>query len=85
MAASERRKEENKRYSIYRHSTEKVETSTLSASTYFWTYGISGKKQSTFLGIVLNQMCLACVQLHTIKEGVELFEETKCVLEQECG
>ncbi|KAL0698801.1 hypothetical protein Bca4012_054923 [Brassica carinata] len=45
----------------------------------------TGKKQSTFLGIALNQMGLACLQLDEIEEGVELFEEAKCVLERECG
>ncbi|KAJ0247483.1 Protein KINESIN LIGHT CHAIN-RELATED 3 [Hirschfeldia incana] len=45
----------------------------------------TGKKQSTFYGIALNQMGLACVHLGEIEEGVELFEEAKCVLEQECG
>ncbi|KAJ4879835.1 Tetratricopeptide repeat (TPR)-like superfamily protein [Raphanus sativus] len=45
----------------------------------------TGKKQSTFYGIAVNQMGLACVQLGEIEEGVELFEEAKCVLEQECG
>ncbi|RID46342.1 hypothetical protein BRARA_I03012 [Brassica rapa] len=45
----------------------------------------TGKKQSTFFGIALNQMGLACVQLDAIEEAVELFEEAKCILEQECG
>ncbi|KAF8084102.1 hypothetical protein N665_0734s0025 [Sinapis alba] len=45
----------------------------------------TGKKQSTFYGIALNQMGLACIQLDEIEEGVELFEEAKCILEQECG
>ncbi|CAH8349767.1 unnamed protein product [Eruca vesicaria subsp. sativa] len=45
----------------------------------------TGKKQSTFFGIALNQMGLACIQLNAIEEAVELFEEAKCVLEQECG
>ncbi|XP_010460507.1 PREDICTED: uncharacterized protein LOC104741359 [Camelina sativa] len=45
----------------------------------------TGKKQSTFFGIALNQMGLACIQLDAIEEAVELFEEAKCVLEQECG
>ncbi|XP_018434549.2 protein KINESIN LIGHT CHAIN-RELATED 3 [Raphanus sativus] len=45
----------------------------------------TGKKQSTFFGIALNQMGLACIQLDAIEEAVELFEEAKCILEQECG
>ncbi|KAL0695504.1 hypothetical protein Bca4012_062684 [Brassica carinata] len=45
----------------------------------------TGKKQSTFFGIALNQMGLACVQLDAIEEAVELFEEAKCILERECG
>ena len=38
-----------------------------------------------FVGIALNQMGLACVQIDEIEEDVELSEEAKCVLEQECG
>ncbi|XP_010499231.1 PREDICTED: uncharacterized protein LOC104776804 isoform X1 [Camelina sativa] len=45
----------------------------------------TGKKQSTFFGIALNQMGLACIQLDAVEEAVELFEEAKCILEQECG
>ncbi|ESQ34106.1 hypothetical protein EUTSA_v10007008mg [Eutrema salsugineum] len=45
----------------------------------------TGKKQSTFFGIALNQMGLACIQLDAIEEAVELLEEAKCILEQECG
>ncbi|WCJ36065.1 Tetratricopeptide repeat (TPR)-like superfamily protein [Euphorbia peplus] len=45
----------------------------------------SGEKKSAFFGIALNQMGLACVQLYSIKEAVELFEEAKIILEQECG
>ncbi|XP_010555491.1 PREDICTED: kinesin light chain 1 isoform X3 [Tarenaya hassleriana] len=44
-----------------------------------------GKKKSTFFGIALNQMGLACVQRYAIDEAVELFEEAKDILEQECG
>ncbi|KAK8583690.1 hypothetical protein V6N13_109084 [Hibiscus sabdariffa] len=44
-----------------------------------------GKWKSTFFGIVLNQMGLACVQRYLIQEAVELFEEAKTILEQECG
>ncbi|KAK8655887.1 hypothetical protein V6N13_108452 [Hibiscus sabdariffa] len=42
-------------------------------------------KKSAFFGIALNQMGLACVQLYAIDEAVELFEESKSILEQECG
>ncbi|PPD78731.1 hypothetical protein GOBAR_DD24354 [Gossypium barbadense] len=42
-------------------------------------------KKSAFFGIALNQMGLACVQRYAIKEAVELFEEAKSILEQECG
>uniref|UniRef100_A0A1J3EAS2 Nephrocystin-3 n=1 Tax=Noccaea caerulescens TaxID=107243 RepID=A0A1J3EAS2_NOCCA len=45
----------------------------------------TGKKQSTFFGIALNQMGLACIQLDALEEAVELFEEAKCILEQECS
>lgn len=44
-----------------------------------------GQKKSAFFGIALNQMGLACVQLYAITEAVELFEEARVVLEQECG
>ncbi|CAN0890300.1 Protein KINESIN LIGHT CHAIN-RELATED 3 [Linum grandiflorum] len=45
----------------------------------------SGEKKSAFFGIALNQMGLTCVQRFAVKEAVELFEEAKDVLEQECG
>lgn len=45
----------------------------------------SGEKKSAFFGIALNQMGLACVQKYAINEAVELFEEAKTILEQECG
>ncbi|KAK4848654.1 hypothetical protein QYF36_015661 [Acer negundo] len=45
----------------------------------------SGESKSAFFGIVLNQMGLACVQLYRITEAIELFEEARRVLEQECG
>ncbi|KAL5792210.1 hypothetical protein ACOSP7_000804 [Xanthoceras sorbifolium] len=45
----------------------------------------SGESKSAFYGIVLNQMGLACVQLYRISEAIELFEEARGVLEQECG
>ncbi|GMJ13483.1 kinesin light chain-related 3, h cellulose synthase-microtubule uncoupling 3 [Hibiscus trionum] len=42
-------------------------------------------RKSTFFGIALNQMGLACVQRYAINEAIELFEEAKSILEQECG
>ncbi|KAL2321845.1 hypothetical protein Fmac_026224 [Flemingia macrophylla] len=45
----------------------------------------SGEKKSPFFGTVLNQMGLACVQLHSLNEAAELFEEARVVLEQENG
>ncbi|CAA6661194.1 unnamed protein product [Spirodela intermedia] len=44
-----------------------------------------GEKKSVFFGIVLNQMGLACVQLYSINEAAELFEEAKSILDQEYG
>ncbi|KAE8721082.1 glycyl-tRNA synthetase 1 [Hibiscus syriacus] len=44
-----------------------------------------GKRKSAFFGIVLNQMGLVCVQRYLIHEAVDLFEEAKTILEQECG
>ncbi|XVE73684.1 hypothetical protein DITRI_Ditri11bG0138800 [Diplodiscus trichospermus] len=44
-----------------------------------------GESKSAFFGIVLNQMGLASVQLYRINEAVELFEEARKILEQECG
>ncbi|CAM8901084.1 unnamed protein product [Rhodiola kirilowii] len=45
----------------------------------------SGERKSAFFGVLLNQMGLACVQLFKIDEAVELFEEARGILEQECG
>ncbi|KAK6919954.1 hypothetical protein RJ641_015858 [Dillenia turbinata] len=45
----------------------------------------SGEKKSSFFGIVLNQMGLACVQMYRIEEAAELFEEAMAILEQDCG
>ncbi|GLT90725.1 hypothetical protein SLE2022_086430 [Rubroshorea leprosula] len=46
---------------------------------------VSGERKSAFFGVVLNQMGLACVQLFKIDEAAELFEESRRILEQECG
>ncbi|XP_043706016.1 protein KINESIN LIGHT CHAIN-RELATED 3-like [Telopea speciosissima] len=45
----------------------------------------SGEKKSTFFGIALNQMGLACVQRYAINEAADLFEEARSILEQEYG
>ncbi|WVZ16486.1 hypothetical protein V8G54_009468 [Vigna mungo] len=45
----------------------------------------SGEKKSTFFGIVLNQMGLACVQLYKIVDAAKHFEEARTILERECG
>ncbi|KAE8662450.1 bidirectional sugar transporter SWEET7-like [Hibiscus syriacus] len=45
----------------------------------------SGESKSAFFGILLNQVGLASVQLYRIDEAVELFEEARKILEQECG
>lgn len=45
----------------------------------------TGEKKTAFFGNVLNQMGLACVQLHALSEAAELFEEARVVLEQENG
>ncbi|KAI4328933.1 hypothetical protein L6164_021247 [Bauhinia variegata] len=45
----------------------------------------SGERKSASFGVVLNQMGLACVQLHEIGEAAKLFEEAREILEQECG
>ncbi|RZB56002.1 Protein KINESIN LIGHT CHAIN-RELATED 3 [Glycine soja] len=45
----------------------------------------TGEKKSAFFGTVLNQMGLACVQLHALDEAAELFEEARVILEQENG
>ncbi|XP_022636258.1 protein KINESIN LIGHT CHAIN-RELATED 2 isoform X1 [Vigna radiata var. radiata] len=44
-----------------------------------------GEKKSSFFGIALNQMGLACVQRYALSEATELFEEAKSILEQEYG
>ncbi|CAL5203331.1 unnamed protein product [Lathyrus oleraceus] len=44
-----------------------------------------GEKKSSFFGIALNQLGLACVQRYALNEAIELFEEAKSILEQELG
>ncbi|XP_073016877.1 protein KINESIN LIGHT CHAIN-RELATED 3-like [Primulina eburnea] len=45
----------------------------------------NGEKKSAFFGIALNQMGLACVQRYAVDEAMQLFEEARIILEQECG
>lgn len=45
----------------------------------------TGEKKSALFGIALNQMGLACVQLFSINEAADLFEEARDILEAECG
>jgi tetratricopeptide (TPR) repeat protein len=45
----------------------------------------SGDRKSAFFGIALNQMGLACVQCYAINEALELFEESRSILEEEYG
>ncbi|KAL2532204.1 Tetratricopeptide repeat (TPR)-like superfamily protein [Abeliophyllum distichum] len=45
----------------------------------------TGEKKSTLFGITLNQLGLACVQLYSINEAADLFEEARSILEAECG
>eukprot|EP00253_Pinus_taeda_P006726 PITA_06726 len=45
----------------------------------------SGERKSSFFGVVLNQMGLACVQRYAINEAADLFEEAKSILEEFCG
>ncbi|KAK6155188.1 hypothetical protein DH2020_009436 [Rehmannia glutinosa] len=45
----------------------------------------TGEKKSALFGIALNQIGLACVQLFSINEAADLFEEARDILEAECG
>lgn len=44
-----------------------------------------GEKKSALFGIALNQMGLACVELYSINEAADLFEEARNILETEYG
>ncbi|OVA09839.1 Tetratricopeptide repeat-containing domain [Macleaya cordata] len=44
-----------------------------------------GEKKSALFGITLNQMGLTCVQLNSIKEAADLFEEAMSILKKEYG
>ncbi|MCO5591052.1 hypothetical protein L7F22_045028 [Adiantum nelumboides] len=45
----------------------------------------AGEKKSAQLGIVLNQMGLACVGLNEIWHAADTFEESRCILEEIYG
>lgn len=45
----------------------------------------AGEKKTALFGIVLNQMGLACVQIESIDEAADLFEEARGVFETEYG
>ncbi|KAJ9564160.1 hypothetical protein OSB04_000126 [Centaurea solstitialis] len=46
---------------------------------------VVGEKKSALFGVALNQMGLACVQIHSINEAADLFEEARGILETEYG
>lgn len=48
-------------------------------------FRLTGEKKSALFGIALNQMGLACVQILSINEAADLFEEARDILEAECG
>ncbi|KAG6398237.1 hypothetical protein SASPL_139692 [Salvia splendens] len=48
-------------------------------------FRLIGEKKSALFGIALNQMGLAAVQLFSINEAADLFEEARDILESECG
>ncbi|XP_002976401.2 protein KINESIN LIGHT CHAIN-RELATED 1 [Selaginella moellendorffii] len=43
------------------------------------------EKKMVFLGLLLNQMGLACVELYEIVDAGECFQEARSLLEQACG
>ncbi|KAI3824009.1 hypothetical protein L1987_05456 [Smallanthus sonchifolius] len=45
----------------------------------------TGEKKSALFGVALNQMGLACVQINSINEAADLFEEARGILETEYG
>ncbi|KAK1423284.1 hypothetical protein QVD17_18582 [Tagetes erecta] len=45
----------------------------------------TGEKKSALFGVALNQMGLACVQINSINEAADLFEEARGILEIEYG
>ncbi|KAJ0472480.1 putative tetratricopeptide-like helical domain superfamily [Helianthus annuus] len=46
---------------------------------------VIGEKKSALFGVALNQMGLACVQINSINEAADLFEEARGILETEYG
>ncbi|KAL8248706.1 hypothetical protein R6Q59_005574 [Mikania micrantha] len=46
---------------------------------------VTGEKKSALFGVALNQMGLACVQINSINEAADLFEEARGILETEHG
>ena len=48
-------------------------------------FQVLGKDKSSLYGITLNQLGLTCVQLYTISEAAELFNEARNILEKEYG
>ncbi|KAG9160519.1 hypothetical protein Leryth_019473 [Lithospermum erythrorhizon] len=54
-------------------------------SAIFESMDKSDGKKSALLGIALNQIGLACVQLYAINEAADYFEESRIILEAECG
>ncbi|KAJ7566392.1 hypothetical protein O6H91_02G100400 [Diphasiastrum complanatum] len=45
----------------------------------------ASQKRASFMGILLNQMGLACVELNQIVDAAEVFEEAKDILQETCG
>lgn len=45
----------------------------------------TGEKKSTIFAVTLNQTGLASLQLYSLKEAADLFEEARSILEAECG
>ncbi|KAL1812317.1 hypothetical protein ACET3Z_022382 [Daucus carota] len=44
-----------------------------------------GEKKSSMFAVALNQMGLACVQVYSINEAADLFEEARTIMENEYG
>ncbi|KAK1359518.1 Tetratricopeptide TPR-1 [Heracleum sosnowskyi] len=44
-----------------------------------------GEKKSSMFAVALNQMGLACVQVYSINEAADLFEEARTIMENEFG
>ncbi|KAG6479333.1 protein KINESIN LIGHT CHAIN-RELATED 1-like [Zingiber officinale] len=61
------------------------EESCLSLENAITKLRVCGENKSAFVGVVLNQMGLACIQRFAISEAAKFFDEAKSILEQECG